>query len=207
MSYLVFDIETYKSDRAEEYFEQKDFPADARLKDPEKIEADIAKKRASAMERAALSPITGRVTCIGASVDGNYRFFSHIDERVLLEDFATFIEGKIIHYYVSKNGYDFDIPFLRVRYMANKLPMPIWLQPLSRGKHIDIKNYFGRGAMGINGPSLKDLEFVLDIRRDGEKDALQCFDWWENGDIESLEKYNEQDVRSTESIYLMVERP
>jgi hypothetical protein len=49
---------------------------------------------------------------------------------------------------------------------------------------------------------MKDLEWVMDIQRDGEKDALQALTWWAEDDWDSLEKYCEQDVRTTESIFL-----
>lgn len=202
MGYLIYDCETYRSDRAEEFWAQKAIKADSRLKDPDKIAADIAKKKEEALSRSALSPITGRITCVGTSYNGDFRFFINHDERALLEDLDCYIAGKDITYYVGKNNLDFDLPYLRLRHMVNKLPMPPWLRPMCR--HIDIKNYFGKN-MGPRGPSLADLEFALDIRREGEKDALQCFEWWENEDFASLEKYNLQDVRSTEAIYLMVE--
>lgn len=202
VDYLIYDIETYKSDRAEEYWQGKDVKPDARLKDPEKIEADIAKKREQGLERSALSPITGRITMVGTSYNGNLKAFTDPDERKLLEDLDIYVSGKNIDEFVGKNNRDFDLPYLRLRHMVNNLRMPTWLLPNQR--HRDIKDLFGRN-MGTYGPSLADLEFALDIRRDGEKDALQALTWWEEGDLESLERYCLQDVSSTESIYLMSE--
>lgn len=202
--YIVFDIETYQNDRLGEYINQKDIKPDARLKDIKKIEEDIVKKKAALVDKAALSPITGRVTCLGLSYCGDFKFFINKDERELLEDIDTFISGKEVESFVTKNGFDFDLPFLRVRYMANKMPVPPWLRMGAR--HVDISRYFGRGSMGQRGPSMADLEFALDIRRDGEKDALQALKWWEEGDWASLEKYCEADVRTTESIFLMMEK-
>jgi uncharacterized protein YprB with RNaseH-like and TPR domain len=200
--YLIYDIETYKSDDAENYWIAKKITPDSRLKDPEKIEADIAKKMAAGLEKSALSPITGRVTCVGVSHNGNFRFFINHDEKAVLEDLNTFVAGIEVADYVGKNNWDFDIPFLRVRHLANKMELPPWLRPEVR--HKDIKNYFGRG-MGQRGPSLADLEYVMNIRRDGEKDGLMALSWWEHEEWDLLEHYNEQDVRSTEAIYLAME--
>jgi hypothetical protein len=199
VKYIVYDIETYQSDRLGEYINQKDIKPDARLVDPKKIEADIVKKKAALVDKAALSPITGRVTCMGLSYMGDFKFFIGDDEQILLEDINTFIEGKEVSHFVGKNSWDFDLPFLRVRHLANKMPVPTWL--LGTTRHIDIKQYFGKG-MGMRGPSMKDLEWVMDIQRDGEKDALQALTWWAEDDWDSLEKYCEQDVRTTESIFL-----
>lgn len=201
--YIIYDIETYRSDRLGEYINQKNIKPAANLVDPLKIEADIVKRKAAIVDKAALSPITGRITCMGISYCGDFKFFINKDEKDLLTDIDTFIAGKEVSSFVGKNCLDFDLPYLRVRHLVHKLPMPAWLRPTCR--HTDIKSYFGRGAMGQYGPSMADLEFVMDIQRDGQKDALQCFEWWEQGDWASLELYNEQDVRTTESIYLMVE--
>jgi len=198
--YIVFDIETYQNDRLGEYINQKDIKPDARLKDIKKIEEDIVKKKAALVDKAALSPITGRVTCVGVSYRGDFKFFINKDERALLEDLNTFIAGKEVGAYVTKNGDDFDTPFLRVRHLANKMQVPPWLLYITR--HHDIKRYFGRGTMGPYGPSMQDLEWVMDIRRDGEKDGLQALKWWEEGDWDSLKKYCEQDVRTTENIFI-----
>ena len=200
--YLIYDIETYKSDDAEAFFQYKPVVADARLKDPAKIEANIEKKRESCLDKAALSPLTGRITCMGVSYNGTYHFFLNKDEAELLTEIDMFISGKEISHFVGKNNLDFDLPYLRLRHMINNVPMPAWLHPMCR--HLDIKSYFGKG-MGNYGPSMADLEFVLGIKREGEKDAKQVFQWWRDGDYESLNTYNHQDVRTTEVIYLAME--
>jgi len=196
-NYLVYDIETYKSDRIEEYLDQKDFKPDARLKDPEKIAKSIEDKREAEREKAALRWITGRVIACGISYNGDFHFFCADNERDLLYDLDVFIAGKDVDEFVGKNNIDFDQPYLVGRHLANGLPVPQWLLR----HHLDIQGFFGTGR-SIQRASLKDIEWCLQIQRDGEKDATQCFEWWENNEIDLIEKYNRQDVQSTERIYL-----
>ena len=194
--YVVFDIETYKNDRAEEYIDQKEIKPDARLKDPVKIAADIAEKKANKLRQAALSPITGRITCMGLSYNGNMQFFIDKNEATLLREIDIFLSGKEIGAYVGHNSVGFDLPYLRVRHLANGIHMPSWLQPECRHQDtmlmIDRRNMVG----------LSDIEWLLDINRDSEKDGKAALKYWEDDDWESLKQYNLDDVRTTETLYL-----
>lgn len=201
-NYCIYDIETYKSDRIEEYIDQKDIKPDARIKDPEKIQKSIDDKREAIRQKAALSWVTGRVIAVGISVNGDFQFFTADDERDLLSDLNLFIAGKNIDDFVGKNNRDFDQPFLIGRHLVNNMPVPNWL----RQRHVDIQSWFGSSSRGQQ-VSMKDMEWAMDIRRDGEKDALQCFEWWENNEIDQIEKYNRQDVETTERIYLALTGP
>lgn len=202
MKYCIYDIETFENDRLGQYLTNKEITPDARLTDPKKIEADIVKKKAAIAEKAGLSPITGRVTCMGLSYGGEFKFFIEKDEARLLTDINEFIAGIEVSDFVGKNNWDFDLPFLRVRHLAHGIPIPEWLRPSTR--HTDISRYFGRN-MGQRGPSLADLEWVMNITREGEKDGKQALQWWKDGEWELLEQYNMQDVRSTEAIFLAME--
>jgi DNA polymerase elongation subunit (family B) len=196
--YIVFDCETYKSNRADEYWANKVIKAKSNLVDPVKIAKDIADKRDAGIAKSALSPITGRVTCLGLSYNGDFQFFINENERELLIDINTFIEGKEVKHYAHYNGDEFDVPFLRIRNMANNIPVPNWLH--YRTRHIDIMKMFGYRNM----TALKDLEFALNIRRDTNKDGAHALTLWENKDYKTLENYCLDDVRSTEAIYLMM---
>ena len=195
-NYLIYDLESFNSDRAQEYWDRKKISPAANIKDPVKIEKNIEEKRLAGMEKSALSPITGRITCLGLSFNGDAKFFINEDEKALLEDINTFIEGKEIRHYVGWNNVEFDLPYLRIRNMANGLQVPDWLH--YRTRHLDLMNMFGRRNMR----SLKDMEFALDIRRDSNKDGAHALTLWKERDFESLERYCIDDVRSTEAIYL-----
>lgn len=201
-NYCIYDLETFKNERLEEFLETKEFKPDARLKDPEKIKKSIEDKKESVRKNAALDWITGRVIACGISYKGDFQFFTADNERDLLRDINVFIAGKDVDDFVGKNNHDFDQPFLIGRHLANGIPVPHWL----RRKHIDVQQYFGSPSRGQRR-SMADIEWAMNIQRDGEKDATQCFEWWENGDLESIERYNRQDVETTERIYLEITNP
>ena len=65
---FVIDIETSGRADAADYLPPIEPPGN--YKDAAKIEAYLAEKRASQLERAALSAETGRILCIGILRDG-----------------------------------------------------------------------------------------------------------------------------------------
>ena len=85
MKHIVFDIETIPQDEAKLLALAPEFMAPANLKDPAKIEAAIAKKRADYLADAALNWKTAEVVLIGAGDDAEIKLFAqplyHIDER------------------------------------------------------------------------------------------------------------------------------
>ena len=73
MKHIVFDIETIPQDEARLLALAPEFTAAANLKDPEKIAASIAKKRADYLADAALNWKTAEVVLIGAGDDTEVR--------------------------------------------------------------------------------------------------------------------------------------
>lgn len=104
-----------------------EFQADSRLKDPEKIAQNIAKKEGEWKDRAALSPITGRVIAIG-SFNERSGYWSHIDadyESELLKCFWGLFRAHSDNPIICGwNIKGFDIPFLIKRSWANRVHVP-----------------------------------------------------------------------------------
>lgn len=81
----------------------------------------------------ALDPTRGRIACIGICGEGIDRVFMHEDERVLLEEFWAFIDSHAVPpTIVTYNGEFFDLPFLRLRSIVNRLK-PHWLSYVTNG--------------------------------------------------------------------------
>jgi hypothetical protein len=114
---IVFDIETGPLPAAEILAMLPEFdPAEVKvgnLKDAEKIAAKIAEAKANHLadftERAALSPVTGRVLAIGLLAGQTFSFIGHDDEAQLLRDFWATSEGVEL---IGFNCIPFDLPFL-----------------------------------------------------------------------------------------------
>ena len=81
MKHIVFDIETIAQDEARLLALAPEFTAPANLKDPEKIAAAIAKRRADYVADAALNWKTAEVVLIGAGDDTQIQSFTASTEK------------------------------------------------------------------------------------------------------------------------------
>lgn len=138
MNPVVFDAETGPLPIEELQGRMPEFEAPANYKDPAKIEAAIAEKRAQWLERAALSAVTGRVLAIGyldantVTIDDGKEFY----EREILQRFWRFAESAMPlgsdRPFVGWNIFGFDLPFIIRRSWANDVPVPEWVR---RGRY------------------------------------------------------------------------
>lgn len=128
ISVIVFDIETGPAPADVIALHMPEFEAPANYKDPLKIEAVLAEKRAAFASKAALSPMTGRVLAIGMWADGEYRSKMVADpesadeERELIEWFWNHVSQRTI--LIGYNSNRFDIPFLLRRSWAAGVASP-----------------------------------------------------------------------------------
>jgi len=126
---IVFDIETGPLPDIILDALMPEFEAGANLKDPDKIAADIAKKKVRFKEQAALSPLTGRVLAVGFLADFGAEpvIIGDDDEKVLLEKVWNHIRtvgGTCRPQFVGFNIHGFDLPFLVKRSWVNRVAMP-----------------------------------------------------------------------------------
>lgn len=112
MKRLYFDIETGPAEDAVQF--EPTFEASKVLKDPVKIAADIADKRAAWWDKLALSALTGQVLAIGwAGDDGEVTIItqtSTIGEEDVIQAFWNSTKGA--ETLVGFNSNAFDLPFL-----------------------------------------------------------------------------------------------
>lgn len=159
MNSLIYDIETIALSEARLALVEPTHEAPGNFKDPIKIAEAIAEKAKVWREKAALSPITGRVAMVGTMTYGSdpaiYRLsfncHSHddsdesldvLERRILIlwwrDARHALLNGKLL---VSWNGHGFDIPFLIKRSWALNLAMPV---------EIDLRNKWGMQAPWID---------------------------------------------------------
>ena len=135
--FCVFDIETVPLADAEVYLESP--KPRANLKDPAKIEADMAEKQAALLARAALDPDLCRI--VAAGWDGDGRAESAVcedtaQERLLLERFWRQSQGATL---VGFNCLGFDLPVLLRRSLYLGVPAPaLALNKYRPGSIIDL---------------------------------------------------------------------
>jgi DNA polymerase elongation subunit (family B) len=204
---LVIDIETYQ-DIPDEVLESRraQISAPSNYKDPEKIAKYIEEKTAEIVEKAALSPLTGRVVAVGMGLrrhGGDWEFACLTDrindEQLLLArvDSTLFDVGH--GHLITFDGTRFDIPFLVARAMRHGMLLR-YRWPLARysKRHIDLFTILQSGSLGdwsalVLGESKKatgaDVAAMVEQER------------WDD-----LKTYCLADVRITARLYDAIER-
>jgi DNA polymerase elongation subunit (family B) len=126
-THFVFDIET----GAAPHDEVEPFCPTIRphktIRDEVKQAAYIDGKKNDWFDKAALSPITGRVLVIGVRVEEVNTMF-HVNkegsEKNVLKAFFEMVRKHSDQKWIGHNCHAFDWPFIRGRAMANDLSMP-----------------------------------------------------------------------------------
>jgi len=126
MKHIVFDIETIPQDEAKLLALAPEFTAAANLKDPDKIAAAIAKKRADYLADAALNWKTAEVVLIGAGDDAEIQSLTVDTEKELIGNFLSVLaaalgDGVAVGGHNVK-GFDLPMLFNRARVQGLKIP-------------------------------------------------------------------------------------
>lgn len=197
MKTACFDIETVPNDRAENWVNSQMPKAPANYKDPLKIAAKELEAKEKLREKLGLHWWTGRVVLIVAQTE-SLAAFIHTNEKVILNEFATWLQENKVTTLVGKSSDDFDIPFLIGRYIANDLGIPYALLSVKTQRELtDIDNIFGYRS--AQQSTLENYAFGMGI--DGKNghwsDVQKHWNDYELGNAEGLDKlirYCQQDV-------------
>ena len=150
MAHLIIDIATAPLPDVAQYLNDQ-ISAPANYKDPAKIDAYIAEKRAEQSDRAALDPDLCRISMVGIMT--GYRLAvgpilnpcrSEAEERKVLSELGAMLSGDVV--IITFNGLKFDLPILmrRAQYLGVKFPK-LNLDRY-RSPHIDLFN-----VLSMNG--------------------------------------------------------
>ncbi len=201
----VTDIETVSAISGE-MFEQlrASLKPDARLKDPKKIEADLAKQTEQIRPKGALSPLTGQV----ASIATVFVTFDNDGSEVFRHEWATTIghagsEVAVLEAWIEKmdkcraaidgdlrlvtyNGRRFDVPFLIARQAVNNLSGHKILSANRYDKaHIDLIDQFegglGKWALLLGMEKLGKGSDVAAMIEAGDWDAVRLYNMRDSG--------------------------
>lgn len=163
MKRTIFDIETDSIPREEL---AKFMPTEwsyGNLKDPVKIAQAKIEKEAEWIERAALSPLTGQILCIGIKTveksgvpkddildlpDGSFEEFTLLEgqEPDILNDFWELWKDSH-RFFIGFNSNRFDIPFIVKRSMRWGVKIPMGVPRKGRDLHntVDIMEVWQMG--------------------------------------------------------------
>lgn len=201
---LYFDIETEPLPEVlvnpERYYK-----ADSRLKDPEKIKANLEEKA----QDAALHPTTGRVLAIGYSLNGD-EWQEIADQRFQEAEVITvFFDrayealrycGRVIGW----NILDFDLPFLvyRARVLGVHVPVSLFAMYRSRlsfvDSFVDLMLWAQSGRYKSDGFSLDRV--AKSMGHQGKTGTGEMYATLLRTDPDKAAEYLTQDVRLLEVI-------
>ncbi len=122
---IYLDIETGPLSDAELESMTPEFEAPGNFKDPDKIAANIAEQKIKWKSRAALSPFTGRVLCVGVIAKSGAFSVLEGDESKILTDLKHMLDDDKEGQVVGFNTHSFDWPFLQKRAWMNNVPPPL----------------------------------------------------------------------------------
>lgn len=130
MKQTVFDCETSSLPESEISQFMPEFSAPSNYKDGAKIAQNIAEQKAAWFERAALSPLTGKVIAIGYSIDGELMLrINPEDEKALIVEFWELLRTQsTTARFIGFNIKRFDLPFLVRRSWRLGIQFPGWIR-------------------------------------------------------------------------------
>lgn len=160
---IVWDAET--APLSDSYLDLicPEFSAPSNYKDEEKISQNIAEQKIKWKERAALSPLTGQVLCIGyKDLDGSLQVIDGGgDEKALLTQWCDLVSLYKAETFVGFNTHLFDIPFLTKRCWRHGIKP--FMRPGVNMRHLE------------NWVDLRDVWQMGDRQAEGSLDAIAKF--------------------------------
>jgi DNA polymerase elongation subunit (family B) len=140
MIYAI-DIETAQNEEAIKWL--PDVEPASRLKDPEKIKANIEAKKQEQIDKMALTPEFGKIACIGIWGEEKQEVLVG-EEKEILKNFFSFLKGVLVQNadIVTYNGKGFDFDFIFKRAIFHELAklhdMKAWTDKFKAYHHIDL---------------------------------------------------------------------
>jgi len=217
---LTIDIETYQDDLPENYLKWKvgQIKAPSNWKDADKIEKYISEAKLEAMDKLALSPLTGKIILIGLMTDDSKLNFTNKfnlsngkevyykglagDEPDILKEFWDIFGKYTLNNVdtVTYNGKLFDLPFIMNRSLMKKITLPRrfsmsdYLSKYRHTPHLDVYQWFGSG-------SLVEWAYRFGITDSLERDGNKIGIWYQPGLMQKVIDKNIIDVAQTSELY------
>lgn len=175
---------------------------------------DAAVDEEAVRAEMALSPIFGKVVAVGlldADTDGCI-VLAGDDERELLELFWHHAQGYDL--YVTWNGLSFDVPWLYVRSLVQGVRPTVRIST-ARYRWPGESNHLDLFALLTDWRGNRTRHLRLDLStvaralgvEPPEGDGADVPALWEKGDIDSIRKHLESDLRATLGIWRALGEP
>ena len=179
------------------------------LKDPAKIQADIAEKQQAQRDKMGLDPTTNLICSLATKdVDtgDETTFFLNqylSNEREILESFWELANG--YDRFVTFNGIAFDVPVIRFHSMIHQVrpSVDIACNKYRVENHVDIRMVLGNGDKFAKGDQDRYCKLILgpDQGKPAGIDGSMVQSFWDAGLYDEIREYNLDDVRKLSLLY------
>ncbi len=206
---IYFDCETSALPESELLALMPTFEPAKNLVDQAKIAASIEKQKTAFVEKAALSPITGQILCIGLLNENGFALIAG-DESEMLEAFWGRVQAVCFGTLQARSlvgwcSWHFDLPFLIKRSLKLGVPFPAGLRCNGRW-HPSLVDAMVLWQMG-DREAASSLDTVAKFLGLGAKSGNGAdFAWLWKQDNAAAIKYVENDLKLTAAIYEKVQQ-
>jgi len=208
MRTMIFDLEIIANPAIIPLLPEPE--ANKTMKDPVKIAADIAKKKAAQVEKMGLEPTQSLICCasfLDLETDEMSSFM--LDPGTLHEKALLLNVWEHLHDYerfVSFNGNSFDIEMLKFHSLINKVyPSVILSQRRYKiENHVDVRMILSNWDTNAKGTLDYYSKIILGPETGGKTKGMTGADVqpaWDAGEYEKIQKYCERDVRILAAVY------
>jgi len=199
---VAFDLETIADPSVIPLLEPVE--PDSRLKDPDKISADIAKKEKDQREKLGLDPLTNLICAFGWATPGESGCLMLKDEDSeadLLRQ-AWDLLAKYDHY-ITFNGMQFDIRTLRLHSLRHSIipGVKFDMQRYRIGNQTDLRMILGDWNAMARGKLNFFLKLYFGEGKPEDIDGSMVQDYWDVGMHDLIAEYCEQDAKDTLRLY------
>jgi len=182
MNPLVIDIETVPLNIKDEYI--KEYLMDKKID----------------KESRSLHPLYSKIVCI--VVKGREEYVLTGEEKDILVRFWEIV--KEYDFFVTHNGYGFDIPFIIVRSALNKVKYSSKIQlnryNMNNSNHFDTMLFFSQGTFFNVRLDVIARSIGVELQ-DDLISGRECERLYKEGKIDEIVKHCKEDVMITEKIY------
>jgi len=207
MNSCVFDLETISNPAIIPFLPEVE--ANKTLKNPEKIAADIEKKKADQLAEMGLNP-SQLLICCGSFLDletdemKSFVLSPELDERALLMDVWEHLHD--YERFVTFNGINFDVEALKFRSLINKVGPSVMIsqRKYQIENHVDVRMILGQWEKFAKGDLDYYSKIILGPDEGGKTKGVKGSDvqgMWNDGKYEEIREYCERDVRILGAVY------
>jgi len=180
------------------------------LKDPVKIEADIANKTKKQQAEMGLEPLLNIICCAGyADLEGKVGSIileNEESEKDLLTKFWEICEG--YDHFVGFNSRNFDIRCLLLHSMRHGVRPSVTINAskYNKGNHTDLRPILAGEGTYAKGKLDTFAKLFLDRGKTEGIDGEDVWQYWLMGEKDFIGQYCEEDCEITRDLFIMAQK-